>query len=101
MGFVYLFTLGLLGIGWLVDLFRMPYLVKEANSCSPNSSNKQYSQCTAHVLALSPAGIMGGHHYYLDRPVWGLLYTFTFGLLGVGEYGHCLCYLPRAGSALC
>lgn len=30
-GFLYLFTLGLLGIGWLVDLFRMPCLVSEAN----------------------------------------------------------------------
>ena len=85
MGFLYLCTLGLLGIGWLVDLFRMPSLVKKANSCAPISSDKQYSQCTAHILAFSPVGILGGHHYYLDRPVWGLLYTVTLGLLGVGE----------------
>lgn len=83
MGFLYLFTLGLAGIGWLVDAFRMPSLVREANSVNP-INNKEYSQCTAHILALSPAGMLGGHHYYLNRPVWGLLYTLTLGLLGTG-----------------
>ena len=31
MGLMYLFSLGLLGIGWLVDLIRLPWLVAEAN----------------------------------------------------------------------
>jgi len=30
-GLIYMFTLGLFGIGWLVDLFRMPWLVSGAN----------------------------------------------------------------------
>ena len=30
-GTVYLFTLGLLGIGWLVDLFLMPRLERQAD----------------------------------------------------------------------
>ncbi|XP_022104295.1 uncharacterized protein LOC110986606 isoform X2 [Acanthaster planci] len=30
-GFVYLLTLGLLGMGWVMDLIRMPLLVQEAN----------------------------------------------------------------------
>ena len=30
-GVLYFFTLGLLGVGWVVDWFRMPWLVKEAN----------------------------------------------------------------------
>uniref|UniRef100_K1QNR0 TM2 domain-containing protein n=1 Tax=Magallana gigas TaxID=29159 RepID=K1QNR0_MAGGI len=29
-------------------------------------------------------GIFGAHHFYLKRPRWGLLYLFTFGLLGAG-----------------
>mmetsp|Transcript_41146 Transcript_41146/g.66287 ORF Transcript_41146/g.66287 Transcript_41146/m.66287 type:complete len:734 (+) Transcript_41146:147-2348(+) len=29
-------------------------------------------------------GILGGHHYYLERYGWGLLYTCTFGLLTFG-----------------
>ncbi|KAK7088166.1 uncharacterized protein [Littorina saxatilis] len=84
MGFLYLFTFGLLGIGWLVDIFRMPSMVREANNNSPNKPIRTANQCTAHILALSPAGILGGHHYYLDRPIWGLLYTLTFGLCGAG-----------------
>ena len=35
MGILYFFTFGLLGIGWLVDLFRIPSLVKEANLKDP------------------------------------------------------------------
>ena len=31
-----------------------------------------------------PLGFLGAHHYYLERYGWGLLYTCTFGLLGVG-----------------
>ncbi|XP_038058523.1 uncharacterized protein LOC119729810 [Patiria miniata] len=30
-GIVYLLTLGVLGMGWVVDLIRMPFLVEEAN----------------------------------------------------------------------
>ena len=26
----------------------------------------------------------GFHHYYLGRYQWGIMYTFTFGLLGMG-----------------
>lgn len=33
-GVLYFFTFGLFGIGWLVDLFRIPSLVKEANADS-------------------------------------------------------------------
>ncbi len=29
-------------------------------------------------------GIFGGHHFYLRKPIWGLIYLFTAGLLGVG-----------------
>ncbi len=30
-GLLYMFTLGLLGIGWLVDLFYIPYMVEDCN----------------------------------------------------------------------
>ena len=30
-GLLYMCTLGMLGIGWLIDLIRMPYLVQDAN----------------------------------------------------------------------
>lgn len=35
-------------------------------------------------LLMIVLGIFGAHHFYLKRPRWGLLYLFTFGLLGAG-----------------
>lgn len=33
---------------------------------------------------MSPLGILGFHHFYLNRPEFGILYFFTFGNLGIG-----------------
>ncbi|KAL8581221.1 hypothetical protein ACOMHN_038321 [Nucella lapillus] len=101
MGVVYHFTFGLLGIGWLIDLFRMPSLVEMANSPRLRNEAKTYSQYTAHILAVTPTGIFGGHHFYLDRPWWGLLYYFTFGLMGVGwlfDWFRTSCLVKRANA---
>lgn len=39
----------------------------------------------AYVLTLVPiTGLLGGQHYYLGRYCFGILYTMTFGLLGLG-----------------
>lgn len=85
MGILYLFTFGLLGIGWIVDAFRMPSLVKNANEAGTRRFLSEKDQCTAHILALVPfTGLLGGHHFYLNRPVWGVLYLCTLGLLGAG-----------------
>ncbi|CAL1546237.1 unnamed protein product [Lymnaea stagnalis] len=84
-GVVYTCTLGLFGIGWLVDAFRIPYLVKSANEemlLSPSGREKQL--CAAYAIGLTPLGILGAHHYYLNRPIWGIVYTFTLGLMGLG-----------------
>lgn len=37
----------------------------------------------AYMLAI-PFGLLGFHHFYLHRPGFGVLYLFTFGLLGIG-----------------
>ncbi|KAK6184907.1 hypothetical protein SNE40_007261 [Patella caerulea] len=83
-GLLYFFTFGLCGIGWLVDLFRIPYMTRD---CNENPCGHQYerkSMFASYILCISPLGILGAHHYYLNRPYWGILYTLTFGLLGVG-----------------
>ena len=36
-----------------------------------------------YILAIG-LGFLGAHHFYLRRPLFGLLYFFTFGLFGVG-----------------
>jgi TM2 domain-containing membrane protein YozV len=92
-GVLYLFTLGLLGVGWLVDGFRIPCLVRDANRrikrkldtrrCDDDADDKHVSLCDAYILWF-PLGLIGLHHYYLRRPVWGVAYTFTLGLFGIG-----------------
>lgn len=83
MGVVYFLTFGLFGIGWLIDLFRIPSMVKTANAKDPTITEKK-SVGAAYALGLSPLGLLGFHHFYLRRPLWGFLYVITFGLLGVG-----------------
>ncbi|XP_048750807.2 uncharacterized protein LOC125662600 isoform X2 [Ostrea edulis] len=82
LGVLYMFTFGLLGVGWLIDLFLIPYHVKKANSRNPFSTEK--STATAFILTASPTGFIGAQHYYLNRIGFGLVYTFTFGIFGIG-----------------
>lgn len=82
-GMLYFFTLGLFGIGWLVDLFRIPSIVRECNELPPDYDADR-SLFTAYMFWMPPFGVYGSHHFYLRRPMWGLLYFFTWGLLGFG-----------------
>lgn len=38
----------------------------------------------AYLLAIPPLGLLGLHNFYLRKPVFGVLYFFTGGLLIVG-----------------
>lgn len=45
-----------------------------------------YSEGMAYLLWLPCLlGVCGIHRFYLDKPWTGLLYMFTFGLLGIGQ----------------
>ncbi|KAK3580131.1 hypothetical protein CHS0354_034072 [Potamilus streckersoni] len=82
-GLTYFFTFGLLGIGWIVDWFRVCILVQRANNAIKNGPDNRKYVDEAYVLWF-PLGVLGLHHFYLNRPVWGILYFFTFGLVGIG-----------------
>ncbi|ELT91080.1 hypothetical protein CAPTEDRAFT_75072, partial [Capitella teleta] len=88
-GLLYTFTLGLLGCGWIADLFRMPVLVTRANTENKlrmESSRWNEAHCLlnhAYVLWF-PLGIFGFHHFYLGRHSWGVTYIFTLGCFGIG-----------------
>ncbi|MEM9623211.1 MAG: TM2 domain-containing protein [Pseudomonadota bacterium] len=79
-GTIYFFTLGLLGIGWLIDLFLMPGLER--------SADRRYQQgelnYTFAWVLLSFLGIFGLHRFYQGKIGTGLLYLVSLGLLGVG-----------------
>ncbi len=79
-GTIWLFTLGLLGIGWLVDLFLIPGMDSEAD-LRFNSGNIDYN--LAWIL-LTFLGILGVHRMYQGKWLTGILYFFTVGLFGFG-----------------
>ncbi|ELU01134.1 hypothetical protein CAPTEDRAFT_187960 [Capitella teleta] len=83
-GTLYLFTFGLLGVGWLIDLLRMPHLVNEANKLIKDPVNLDQKEISDAYTMWLPWGLLGLHHYYLGRGGWGILYTFTLGIFGVG-----------------
>ena len=79
-GIIWFFTFGLLGFGWVVDLFLIPSMSREAGQrFQPGTID--YS--VAWIL-LSFFGIFGVHRIYQGKIFTGLLYFFTGGLLGVG-----------------
>lgn len=82
-GFMYVLTGGLCGIGWLVDWFRIPVLVKRTNKEINLGPDGEKHLDDAYILWF-PMGLLGFHHFYLRRPVWGFVYFLTGGLFGIG-----------------
>lgn len=79
-GTIWFFTLGLLGIGWLVDLFLIPRMDREAD-LRFRSGKIDYT--VAWVL-LTFLGFFGVHRIYMEKWLTGILYLLTGGLLGIG-----------------
>ena len=80
-GTVYLFTFGLLGIGWLVDLFLMPSLERQADS-SYAVGAINYTVTWVLLVFLGPLGL---HRFYLGKPWTGLLFLLTCGIFYRGN----------------
>jgi len=79
-GTIWFFTLGLLGIGWLIDLFLIPGMDREAD-LRFRAGSVNYS--VAWVL-LTFLGLFGVHRMYLGKWVTGIIYLCTLGLFGIG-----------------
>lgn len=83
-GVLYLLTFGLMGVGYAMDLLRMPLLVHRARHgwAEPDLPRDIVD---LYVMCLSPLGILFGlHHWYLGRYRWALGHCCTVGFLGVG-----------------
>lgn len=80
-GTLWFFTLGLLGIGWLIDLFLIPSMDREAD-LRFHAGDIDYSVTW---LLLTFLGVFGVHRFYQGKWLTGLLYLVTGGffLLGV------------------
>jgi TM2 domain-containing membrane protein YozV len=79
-GTVYFFTLGLLGIGWLVDLFLIPSLDRQANL---RFQTGPINYSVAWVL-LTFLGLFGIHRMYIGKWLTGIIYLLTGGIFGIG-----------------
>ncbi len=79
-GTIYFFTLGLLGIGWLIDLFLIPSMDRQADERFQNGP-LEYS--IAWVL-LTFLGMFGVHRMYMGKWITGIIYLATGGLFLVG-----------------
>ena len=79
-GTIYFFTLGLLFIGWIVDLFLIPSMDRQADL---RFRSGRYDYNVAWVL-LTFLGIFGIHRFYMGKWFTGILYLFTGGLFLIG-----------------
>jgi len=79
-GTIWFFTLGLLGIGWLIDVFLIPSMDREAD-LRFRAGRVNYT--IAWVL-LTFLGLLGLHRFYMGKWVTGIIYLCTAGLVGIG-----------------
>lgn len=79
-GTLWFLTLGLLGIGWLVDLFLIPSMDRRAD-LRYRSGRIDYN--LAWIL-LTFLGIFGVHRMYLGKWITGIVFLFTGGLFLLG-----------------
>ena len=79
-GTVYFCTLGLFGIGWIIDFFLIPSMERESNL---HFTPGRYNYSIAWLL-LTFLGAFGAHRFYIGKWVSGILWLCTGGLLGAG-----------------
>lgn len=79
-GTIWFFTLGLLFIGWIIDLFLIPGM--------DESADEKYTQGPANYtlgwVLLTFLGVFGIHRFYLGKWITGLIWLLTGGLFLLG-----------------
>ena len=79
-GTIWFFTLGLFFIGWIIDLFLIPSMEREAEGrfiAGPVDYNISW-------ILLTFLGLFGIHRFYMGKIFTGLLYLCTAGVFGLG-----------------
>ena len=79
-GTIYFFTLGLLFIGWIIDLFLIPGMDREADLRFKEGE----TDYNITWILLTFLGIFGVHRFYMGKWVTGIIYFLTFGLFAIG-----------------
>lgn len=79
-GTIWFLTLGLLFVGWIIDLFLIPSMDRSADIRyvdGPKDYNLSW-------ILLTFLGIFGVHRFYLEKWITGLIWLLTGGLFLVG-----------------
>ncbi|MBY0316859.1 MAG: NINE protein [Bdellovibrionales bacterium] len=81
-GVIWFCTLGLLGVGWLIDIFLIPGMDREAE--------RRYGDGLGTIdyniawLLLTFLGLLGVHRLYMRKYLTAVIWFFTGGLFLVG-----------------
>lgn len=79
-GTIWFFTAGLFLIGWIVDLFLIPSMDRQANL---RFHTGRLSYTVAWVL-LTFLGLFGIHRFYMGKYLTGVIYLLSGGIVGIG-----------------
>ena len=79
-GTIWFFTFGLFLIGWIIDLFLIPAMDREADI---RFSSGKVNYTVAWVL-LTFLGLLGIHRFYMGKWVTGIIYLLSGGIFGIG-----------------
>lgn len=79
-GLIWFLTLGLLGIGWLIDLILIPGMARDADETFQSG---RYDYTVGWAL-LTFLGMFGIHRFYMGKILTGILWLVTGGFFLVG-----------------
>jgi len=79
-GTIWFFTLGLLFVGWIIDLFLIPSTDRRAD-LRYHSGNLDY---TVAWILLTFLGLFGIHRFYMGKWLTGIVYLVSGGIFGIG-----------------